>query len=124
MFDIYLCIIHTSVKSTYNVGVCHLCCKILEVSFFPFFVTYVCQYRKVYPFNGGSPLVQSSAYDFHFIWNQVPYAVGKNIPLLPFFHYYLGLHLAVGGIAACVLGIYKNKYKIKNNLTYIHLFLI
>uniref|UniRef100_A0A8C3CUF2 GTPase-activating Rap/Ran-GAP domain-like protein 3 n=1 Tax=Cairina moschata TaxID=8855 RepID=A0A8C3CUF2_CAIMO len=41
---------------------------------------YVCQYRKVYPFNGGSPLVQSSAYDFHFSWNQVPYAVVCAFP--------------------------------------------
>uniref|UniRef100_A0A8C0FFV4 GTPase-activating Rap/Ran-GAP domain-like protein 3 n=1 Tax=Bubo bubo TaxID=30461 RepID=A0A8C0FFV4_BUBBB len=58
---------------------------------------YVCQYRKVYPFNGGSPLIQPSAYDFHFSWNQVPYAVGKKISLLLdgcFFHYYLCLHLA------------------------------
>uniref|UniRef100_A0A8U7N2I2 GTPase-activating Rap/Ran-GAP domain-like protein 3 n=1 Tax=Corvus moneduloides TaxID=1196302 RepID=A0A8U7N2I2_CORMO len=35
---------------------------------------YICQYRKIYPFSGGSPLVQPSAYDFHFSWNQVPYA--------------------------------------------------
>uniref|UniRef100_A0A8D2IXC9 GTPase-activating Rap/Ran-GAP domain-like protein 3 n=1 Tax=Varanus komodoensis TaxID=61221 RepID=A0A8D2IXC9_VARKO len=39
---------------------------------------YVCCYRKVCPFNGGSPLVQPSASDFHFSWNQVPYAIGKK----------------------------------------------
>lgn len=50
----------------------------MDASFF-FFVTDVCQYRKVYPFNGGSPLIQPSAYDFHFSWNQVPYAVGKKM---------------------------------------------
>lgn len=38
----------------------------------------ICYYRKVCPFNGGSPLVQASASDFHFSWNQVPYAIGKN----------------------------------------------
>ncbi|XP_072421839.1 GTPase-activating Rap/Ran-GAP domain-like protein 3 isoform X2 [Chiloscyllium punctatum] len=33
---------------------------------------YVCYYKKVCPFNGGSPLLQPSASDFHFSWNQVP----------------------------------------------------
>ncbi|XP_072344637.1 GTPase-activating Rap/Ran-GAP domain-like protein 3 isoform X6 [Scyliorhinus torazame] len=33
---------------------------------------YVCYYKKVCPFNGGSPLIQPSASDFHFSWNQVP----------------------------------------------------
>ncbi|KAH1179281.1 hypothetical protein KIL84_021864, partial [Mauremys mutica] len=36
---------------------------------------YVCYYRKVCPYNGGTPLVQTSASDFHFSWNQVPYAI-------------------------------------------------
>lgn len=59
-----------------QIGVCHVQCKVMDAAFLS--VTDVCQYRKVHPFNGGSPLIQPSAYDFHFSWNQVPYAVGKK----------------------------------------------
>lgn len=70
--------VHTSATSACETGVCHLQCKVRGAAFF---FTDVCRYRKVYPFNGGSPLIQPSAYDFHFSWNQVPYAVGKKISL-------------------------------------------
>ncbi|XP_048668965.1 GTPase-activating Rap/Ran-GAP domain-like protein 3 isoform X8 [Marmota marmota marmota] len=36
---------------------------------------YSCIYKKVCPFNGGSFLVQPSASDFQFCWNQAPYAI-------------------------------------------------
>lgn len=37
-----------------------------------------CIYKKVCPFNGGSFLLQPSASDFQFCWNQAPYAIGKS----------------------------------------------
>ncbi|XP_040504960.1 GTPase-activating Rap/Ran-GAP domain-like protein 3 isoform X42 [Gallus gallus] len=59
---------------------------------------YVCQYRKVYPFNGGSPLIQPSAYDFHFSWNQVPYAVVCAFPyILAFTTDSIEIRLVVNG---------------------------
>ncbi|XP_057238907.1 GTPase-activating Rap/Ran-GAP domain-like protein 3 isoform X3 [Malurus melanocephalus] len=59
---------------------------------------YVCQYRKVYPFSGGSPLVQPSAYDFHFSWNQVPYAVVCAFPyVLAFTTDSIEIRLVVNG---------------------------
>uniref|UniRef100_A0A8C4UYI8 GTPase-activating Rap/Ran-GAP domain-like protein 3 n=1 Tax=Falco tinnunculus TaxID=100819 RepID=A0A8C4UYI8_FALTI len=59
---------------------------------------YVCQYRKVYPFNGGSPLVQPSAYDFQFSWNQVPYAVVCAFPyILAFTTDSIEIRLVVNG---------------------------
>ncbi|XP_030317256.1 GTPase-activating Rap/Ran-GAP domain-like protein 3 [Calypte anna] len=59
---------------------------------------YICQYRKVYPFNGGSPLIQPSAYDFHFSWNQVPYAVVCAFPyILAFTTYSIEIRLVVNG---------------------------
>ncbi|XP_052525381.1 GTPase-activating Rap/Ran-GAP domain-like protein 3 isoform X13 [Tympanuchus pallidicinctus] len=59
---------------------------------------YVCQYRKVYPFNGGSPLIQPSAYDFHFCWNQVPYAVVCAFPyILAFTTDSIEIRLVVNG---------------------------
>lgn len=42
----------------------------------------ICCYKKVTPFNGGTPLIQPSTSDFYFSWNQVPNAVGEAI--LPF----------------------------------------
>ncbi|POI33810.1 hypothetical protein CIB84_002438 [Bambusicola thoracicus] len=58
----------------------------------------VCQYRKVYPFNGGSPLIQPSAYDFHFSWNQVPYAVVCAFPyILAFTTDSIEIRLVVNG---------------------------
>uniref|UniRef100_A0A674GMT2 GTPase activating Rap/RanGAP domain like 3 n=1 Tax=Taeniopygia guttata TaxID=59729 RepID=A0A674GMT2_TAEGU len=59
---------------------------------------YVCQYRKVYPFSGGSSLVQPSAYDFHFSWNQVPYAVVCAFPyVLAFTTDSIEIRLVVNG---------------------------
>ncbi|KAM6337452.1 GTPase-activating Rap/Ran-GAP domain-like protein 3 isoform 4-T5 [Alca torda] len=59
---------------------------------------YVCQYRKVYPFNGGCPLIQPSAYDFHFSWNQVPYAVVCAFPyILAFTTDSIEIRLVVNG---------------------------
>uniref|UniRef100_A0A803Y9D2 GTPase activating Rap/RanGAP domain like 3 n=1 Tax=Meleagris gallopavo TaxID=9103 RepID=A0A803Y9D2_MELGA len=59
---------------------------------------YVCQYRKVNPFNGGSPLIQPSAYDFHFCWNQVPYAVVCAFPyILAFTTDSIEIRLVVNG---------------------------
>lgn len=77
MFD-YVRNVHPSAKSPCEMGGGPLQCKVMDASFFCF-ATDVCQYRKVYPFSGGSPLVQPSAYDFHFRWNQVPCAVGEKI---------------------------------------------
>ncbi|KAI1232246.1 GTPase-activating Rap/Ran-GAP domain-like protein 3, partial [Lamprotornis superbus] len=58
----------------------------------------VCQYRKVYPFSGGSPVVQPSAYDFHFSWNQVPYAVVCAFPyVLAFTTDSIEIRLVVNG---------------------------
>lgn len=42
------------------------------------FVADSCIYKKVCPFNGGSFLLQPSASDFQFCWNQAPYAIGKE----------------------------------------------
>ncbi|NXF05879.1 GARL3 protein, partial [Smithornis capensis] len=59
---------------------------------------YVCQYKKVYPFSGGSPLIQPSAYDFHFSWNQVPYAVVCAFPyILAFTTDAIEIRLVVNG---------------------------
>ncbi|NXC18777.1 GARL3 protein, partial [Corythaeola cristata] len=73
--------------------------KVSDGCFFSlFFVTDVCQYRKVYPFNGGSPLIQPSAYDFHFSWNQVPYAVVCAFPyILAFTTDSIEIRLVVNG---------------------------
>ncbi|KAG8512798.1 LOW QUALITY PROTEIN: GTPase-activating Rap/Ran-GAP domain-like protein 3, partial [Galemys pyrenaicus] len=43
---------------------------------------YSCIYKKVCPFNGGSFLVQPSASDFQFCWNQAPYAIVCAFPYL------------------------------------------
>ncbi|XP_043913822.1 GTPase-activating Rap/Ran-GAP domain-like protein 3 [Protopterus annectens] len=43
---------------------------------------YVCLYKKVCPFNGGTPLIQPSASDFQFSWNQVPNAVVCAFPYI------------------------------------------
>ncbi|XP_062446991.1 GTPase-activating Rap/Ran-GAP domain-like protein 3 isoform X2 [Rhea pennata] len=59
---------------------------------------YVCQYRKVYPLNGGSPLIQPSASNFHFSWNQVPYAVVCAFPyILAFTTDSIEIRLVVNG---------------------------
>nr|XP_014349468.1 PREDICTED: GTPase-activating Rap/Ran-GAP domain-like protein 3 [Latimeria chalumnae] len=43
---------------------------------------YICYYKKVCPFNGGSPVVHPSASDFHFSWNQVPNAIVCAFPYI------------------------------------------
>ncbi|XP_077162764.1 GTPase-activating Rap/Ran-GAP domain-like protein 3 isoform X2 [Paroedura picta] len=59
---------------------------------------YICYYRKVCPFNGGSPLVQPSASDFHFSWNQVPYAIVCAFPyILAFTTDSIEIRLVVNG---------------------------
>uniref|UniRef100_A0A803T5F5 GTPase activating Rap/RanGAP domain like 3 n=1 Tax=Anolis carolinensis TaxID=28377 RepID=A0A803T5F5_ANOCA len=59
---------------------------------------YVCYYRKVCPFNGGSFLVQPSASDFHFSWNQVPYAIVCAFPyILAFTTDSIEIRLVVNG---------------------------
>uniref|UniRef100_A0A803VUM3 GTPase-activating Rap/Ran-GAP domain-like protein 3 n=1 Tax=Ficedula albicollis TaxID=59894 RepID=A0A803VUM3_FICAL len=59
---------------------------------------YICQYRKIYPFSGGSSLVQPSVYDFHFSWNQVPYAVVCAFPyVLAFTTDSIEIRLVVNG---------------------------
>nr|XP_048679405.1 GTPase-activating Rap/Ran-GAP domain-like protein 3 isoform X4 [Caretta caretta] len=59
---------------------------------------YVCYYRKVCPYNGVSPLVQTSASDFHFSWNQVPYAIVCAFPyILAFTTDSIEIRLVVNG---------------------------
>ncbi|XP_053138018.1 GTPase-activating Rap/Ran-GAP domain-like protein 3 isoform X3 [Hemicordylus capensis] len=59
---------------------------------------YVCYYRKVCPFNRASPLVQASASDFHFSWNQVPYAIVCAFPyILAFTTDSIEIRLVVNG---------------------------
>ncbi|XP_038601443.1 GTPase-activating Rap/Ran-GAP domain-like protein 3 isoform X1 [Tachyglossus aculeatus] len=59
---------------------------------------YICYYKKVCPFNGGSPLVQPSASDFHFSWNQVPYAIVCAFPyILAFTTDSIEIRLVVNG---------------------------
>uniref|UniRef100_A0A8C5R813 GTPase-activating Rap/Ran-GAP domain-like protein 3 n=1 Tax=Leptobrachium leishanense TaxID=445787 RepID=A0A8C5R813_9ANUR len=59
---------------------------------------YICYYKKVFPFNGGSPLIQPSASDFHFSWNQVPNAVVCAFPyILAFTTDSIEIRLVVNG---------------------------
>ncbi|XP_075116804.1 GTPase-activating Rap/Ran-GAP domain-like protein 3 isoform X2 [Leptodactylus fuscus] len=59
---------------------------------------YSCSYKKVGPFNGGSPLLQPSASDFHFSWNQVPHAVVCAFPyILAFTTDSIEIRLVVNG---------------------------
>ncbi|XP_056408493.1 GTPase-activating Rap/Ran-GAP domain-like protein 3 isoform X2 [Hyla sarda] len=59
---------------------------------------YTCSYKKVSPFNGGSPLIQPSASDFHFSWNQVPNAVVCAFPyILAFTTDSIEIRLVVNG---------------------------
>ncbi|XP_078406074.1 GTPase-activating Rap/Ran-GAP domain-like protein 3 isoform X6 [Cetorhinus maximus] len=59
---------------------------------------YVCYYKKVCPFNGGSPLIQPSASDFHFSWNQVPNAIVCVFPyILAFTTDSIEIRLVVNG---------------------------
>ncbi|XP_078082550.1 GTPase-activating Rap/Ran-GAP domain-like protein 3 isoform X7 [Mustelus asterias] len=59
---------------------------------------YICYYKKVCPFNGGSPLIQPSASDFHFCWNQVPNAIVCVFPyILAFTTDSIEIRLVVNG---------------------------
>lgn len=59
---------------------------------------YVCYYKKVCPFNGGSPLVQPSPSDFHFCWNQVPNSIVCAFPyILAFTTDSIEIRLVVNG---------------------------
>ncbi|XP_047379774.1 GTPase-activating Rap/Ran-GAP domain-like protein 3 isoform X5 [Sciurus carolinensis] len=59
---------------------------------------YSCIYKKVCPFNGGSFLVQPSASDFQFCWNQAPYAIVCAFPyLLAFMPDSMEIRLVVNG---------------------------
>ncbi|XP_038637538.1 GTPase-activating Rap/Ran-GAP domain-like protein 3 isoform X6 [Scyliorhinus canicula] len=59
---------------------------------------YVCYYKKVCPFNGGSSLIQPSASDFHFSWNQVPNAIVCVFPyILAFTTDSIEIRLVVNG---------------------------
>lgn len=40
-------------------------------------LTDICSYKKVCPFNGSTPMIQSNTSDFHFSWNQMPNAIGR-----------------------------------------------
>lgn len=40
-------------------------------------VSDICYYKKVCPFNGSTPMIQSNTSDFHFSWNQMPNAIGR-----------------------------------------------
>ncbi|GAB1286252.1 GTPase-activating Rap/Ran-GAP domain-like protein 3 [Apodemus speciosus] len=57
-----------------------------------------CIYKKVCPFNGGSFLLQPSASDFQFCWNQAPYAIVCAFPyLLAFTTDSMEIRLVVNG---------------------------
>ncbi|XP_063083832.1 GTPase-activating Rap/Ran-GAP domain-like protein 3 isoform X4 [Cavia porcellus] len=59
---------------------------------------YTCIYKKVCPLNGGSFLVQPSASDFQFCWNQAPYAIVCAFPyLLAFTPDSMEIRLVVNG---------------------------
>ncbi|XP_040591543.1 GTPase-activating Rap/Ran-GAP domain-like protein 3 isoform X3 [Mesocricetus auratus] len=59
---------------------------------------YSCIYKKVCPFNGGSFLLQPSASDFQFCWNQAPYAIVCAFPyLLAFTTDSMEIRLVVNG---------------------------
>ncbi|XP_039183026.1 GTPase-activating Rap/Ran-GAP domain-like protein 3 isoform X2 [Crotalus tigris] len=59
---------------------------------------YVCYYRKVCPFNGGTALVQPLASDYHFSWNQIPYAIVCAFPyILAFTNDSIEIRLVVNG---------------------------
>nr|XP_033818039.1 GTPase-activating Rap/Ran-GAP domain-like protein 3 isoform X2 [Geotrypetes seraphini] len=59
---------------------------------------YICYYKKVCPLNGASPLIQPSASDFHFSWNQVPNAIVCAFPyILAFTTDSIEIRLVVNG---------------------------
>ncbi|XP_061554562.1 GTPase-activating Rap/Ran-GAP domain-like protein 3 isoform X5 [Phycodurus eques] len=59
---------------------------------------YLCSYKKVCPFNGSTPMIQSNASDFHFSWNQMPNAVVCAFPyILAFTTDSIEIRLVVNG---------------------------
>ncbi|XP_066568831.1 GTPase-activating Rap/Ran-GAP domain-like protein 3 isoform X2 [Amia ocellicauda] len=59
---------------------------------------YICYYKKVCPFNGATPMIQSTASDFHFSWNQVPNAIVCAFPyILAFTTDSIEIRLVVNG---------------------------
>uniref|UniRef100_A0A674D0D2 GTPase-activating Rap/Ran-GAP domain-like protein 3 n=1 Tax=Salmo trutta TaxID=8032 RepID=A0A674D0D2_SALTR len=59
---------------------------------------YICSYKKVCPFNGSTPMIQSNASDFHFSWNQMPNAIVCAFPyILAFTTDSIEIRLVVNG---------------------------
>uniref|UniRef100_A0A674EKX6 GTPase-activating Rap/Ran-GAP domain-like protein 3 n=1 Tax=Salmo trutta TaxID=8032 RepID=A0A674EKX6_SALTR len=59
---------------------------------------YICSYKKVCPFNGSTPMIQSNASDLHFSWNQMPNAIVCAFPyILAFTTDSIEIRLVVNG---------------------------
>ncbi|XP_058472965.1 GTPase-activating Rap/Ran-GAP domain-like protein 3 isoform X3 [Solea solea] len=59
---------------------------------------YICSYKKVCPFNGSTPMIQSNTSDFHFSWNQMPNAIVCAFPyILAFTTDSIEIRLVVNG---------------------------
>ncbi|CAL8277210.1 unnamed protein product [Merluccius merluccius] len=59
---------------------------------------YSCYYKKVCPFNGSTPMIQSNSSDFHFSWNQMPNAIVCAFPyILAFTTDSIEIRLVVNG---------------------------
>ncbi|TMS08552.1 GTPase-activating Rap/Ran-GAP domain-like protein 3 isoform X3 [Larimichthys crocea] len=59
---------------------------------------YICYYKKVCPFNGSTPMIQSNTSDFHFSWNQMPNAIVCAFPyILAFTTDSIEIRLVVNG---------------------------
>ncbi|XP_076014830.1 GTPase-activating Rap/Ran-GAP domain-like protein 3 isoform X2 [Genypterus blacodes] len=59
---------------------------------------YICYYKKVCPFNGSTPMIQSNSSDFHFSWNQMPNAIVCAFPyILAFTTDSIEIRLVVNG---------------------------
>ncbi|KAG7268302.1 hypothetical protein CRUP_023097 [Coryphaenoides rupestris] len=57
-----------------------------------------CYYKKVCPFNGSAPMIQSNTSDFHFSWNQIPNAIVCAFPyILAFTTDSIEIRLVVNG---------------------------
>ncbi|CAL8320342.1 unnamed protein product [Lota lota] len=59
---------------------------------------YSCYYKKVCPFNGSTPMIQSNTSDLHFSWNQMPNAIVCAFPyILAFTTDSIEIRLVVNG---------------------------
>ncbi|XP_056445089.1 GTPase-activating Rap/Ran-GAP domain-like protein 3 isoform X3 [Gadus chalcogrammus] len=59
---------------------------------------YSCYYKKVCPFNGSTPMIQTNTSDFHFSWNQMPHAIVCAFPyILAFTTDSIEIRLVVNG---------------------------